>query len=861
MFFTNYHVLEVEGNNTNVLQTNTEYNVTGNETEIFLSELYDSELDNYYHIGFDSDFTIENESYYNEHLLFTKSVEGDDKYIQVEVYNNFNSFNVTYNNGNSTIKITFLADKENTDKNLRLVVKTEPTDILGKVIGFWNMNCVLSKDNSTGINADIEYIRLQKEIGNISDFFAAYDNIDTNNDNTFITEIKFNDGGENYQCGIYTLTINYENMIYTYEIDILEEDIDSNGSLLDMTEKSFSRTDCALPEGYYFNTIEEQYHSIYVDDSYSIKNTETISDERGSYVVLILNSSEFQSDFTPNDNRRFLSNIYFYSPDEILVDDTNLGDDDYITRNVVDTNTFSTSVWDTIGEIEDNGIITFVREVSCLQIGEQMLLYTQNSDNEIDENSAFCLIRITEGYKLKNDKFTYNMTVLERNNDDNKTTTEGEKIQEITKIEILDVGYNWTLDHVYTDNDEYKPYVYFMRTAKAQDDYPNFKALTNDSKGFEFSIIVISEQLMLKNLEISWVYEIGIRGVSEIPQDKEDFQNNTVLANDAWGTAFMENADYTDYDSNTGHGDTVNITYNDIIFYAPDSTEEDFSITNKNHIRILAADMLERYTNISAYQSPLPFKDQVLANWLNNMYGVTSGQTVIQTDDLTGYDPDNTIIIWDAMFISTDNFTQTDQDFHPLNFEVLVDDVDMTTNVSAITIKNSGSGYYPDSFLSTEITYLDSNDSNTSLSNGQGLEILIDEVYVKNTHGWLKQENNLYANIDANFIRNNYGMFSFTEKGTYKIKLQGVIKPTINNIQIPINNIFDIKIVLKNNTPISNTIFEQGSSIPQMFLISTEITIDDVSNSEEIGIYIRLQNNVKLDVINGTLLLTFERIY
>ena len=185
----------------------------------------------------------------------------------------------------------------------------------------------------------------------------------------------------------------------------------------------------------------------------------------------------------------------------------------------------------------------------------------------------------------------------------------------------------------------------------------------------------------------------------------------------------------------------------------------------------------------------------------------------------------------------------------------------MTTNVSAITIKNSGSGYYPDSFLSTEITYLDSNDSNTSLSNGQGLEILIDEVYVKNTHGWLKQENNLYANIDANFIRNNYGMFSFTEKGTYKIKLQGVIKPTINNIQIPINNIFDIKIVLKNNTPISNTIFEQGSSIPQMFLISTEITIDDVSNSEEIGIYIRLQNNVKLDVINGTLLLTFERIY
>ena len=757
MFFTNYHVLEVGGNNTNVLQTNTQYNVTGNETEIFLSELYDSELDNYYHISFDSDFTIENESYYNEHLLFTKSVNTNDRYIQVEVYNNFNSFNVSYNDGNSTIKITFLADKENTDKNLRLVVKTESTDILGKVIGFWNMNCVLSKDNSTGINADIEYIRLQKEIGNISDFFAAYDNIDTNNDNTFITEIKFNDGGENYQCGIYTLTINYENMIYTYEIDILEEDIDSDGSLLDMTEKSFSRTDCALPEGYYFNTIEEQYHSIYVDDSYSIKNTETISDERGSYVVLILNSSEFASDFTPEpaDNRRFLANIYFYSPDEILVDDTNLGDDDYITRSVQDTNTFSTSVWDTIGDIDEYDTITFVREVSCLQIGEQMLLYTLNSNNEIDENSAFCLIKITEGYKLKNDKFTYNMTAAERLDDGNKTTTEGEKIQEITKIEILDVGYNWTLDHVYTADEQYKPYVYFMRTAKAQDDYPNFKALTNDSTGFEFSIIVISEQLMLKNLEISFEQEVGVRGVYEVPPEKAEFQDNTILANHQWGQDFVNYADYmnsdTNFDANTVQSDytvaIVNITYNDIIFYAPDSTQGDFSITDKNHIRILAADMLQKYTNISGYELPLPFKDQVLANWLNNMYGTSSGQIVFQTDDLGDYDPDNTIIIWDAMYISTDNFTQTDQDFKPVNFEVLVDDVDMTTNVSAITIKNSGSGYYPDSFLSTEITYLDSNDSNTSLSNGQGLEILIDEVYVKNTHGWLKQENNLYAKV------------------------------------------------------------------------------------------------------------------
>ena len=82
----------------------------------------------------------------------------------------------------------------------------------------------------------------------------------------------------------------------------------------------------------------------------------------------------------------------------------------------------------------------------------------------------------------------------------------------------------------------------------------------------------------------------------------------------------------------------------------------------------------------------------------------------------------------------------------------------------------------------------------------------------------------------------------------------------MNNIPILIDNLFDIKIVLKNNSPISNTVFKQGSCIPQMFSITTQITIDDITNNEEIGIYLKLQNNVKLDIIDGTVLLTFKKI-
>ena len=54
-----------------------------------------------------------------------------------------------------------------------------------------------------------------------------------------------------------------------------------------MTNKRFSRLDCALPEGYYYNTIIEDLEALYVNDSYSIQDTSYISDVRGSYVVLI----------------------------------------------------------------------------------------------------------------------------------------------------------------------------------------------------------------------------------------------------------------------------------------------------------------------------------------------------------------------------------------------------------------------------------------------------------------------------------------------------------------------------------------------------------------------------------------------
>ena len=877
LFFTNYHVLEMKGNNLNALKSQTQYNVTSSDTELFLSELYVEDDDNYYLLSFSSDFTIENESSYSNSLSFTKQVSGDDYLLFVEVFSNFIDFTVNYDD--SSVKISFLPDKDNSDNTIRLVVKTDSSDILGKVIGFWNMSCVLSKENSSGINADIYQIRVQNELEDMSDFFATFNQVDTNNQNTLITEITFANGGENYECGIYKLTIIYEGRTYLYEIDILESDINSDGSLKDMTNKKFSRLDCALPEGYYYNTLIEDLNSVYINDYYSIQETNTISDIRGSYVVLIGAYGENaiykgEIDYYENENRSFRPGIYFYSPEEIAGEDSNsLNDtinytsnyDSYPIYNQIDTNIFVDSVWDTISDYDENGpdangvfssTITFVPENTCLEIGEEILLYTKNSAGTIDEDSAFCRIRIAEGLKLFSNKLTKSFTLAERASDSNKTTTDGEKIQEILRVELIDVGYNWKMEHLYS-NEGFRPSVYFLRTAKAQDDFSKFMDLTNDSIGFQFSILVISEQLMLKTLHMNWEGETitSSNSAGIINYDFNVNPGNVELQ-------ILHNASsHSDYDTNDSMADTLNyITLDDMIFYASDP-DVSIGTNNRDNIRLLAADMMTYISGLEADNLQLPLKDRLITQYLNERFS-SEPQKLFQNEtnfNDAGGSSEGNFLTWDTLLID-DNFPVDDNDYLPRDLQVYVAGVDRTSNVSNVTIRNGGSGYYPNSFLTTENPYMDSNDTNRSLSNGEGLEILIDEVFIKNTNGWLKQENNLYANIDANFIVNNYGMFSFSETGTFEITLQGVIKPTMNNIPISIDNLFDIKIVLKNNSPISNTVFKQGSCIPQMFSITTQITIDDISNNEEIGIYLKLQNNVKLDIIDGTVLLTFKKI-
>ena len=852
----------MQGNNSNALQSQTKYIVTSSDSELILSELYIENIDNYYLLSFPSEFTIENESSYSSYLSLTKQVDGDEHLLFIEVQSKFIDLTVNYDS--SSVKISFKADKENLDKTVRLVVKTDSSDILGKVIGFWNMNCVLSKENSSGINADIYQIRVQNEMEDMSDFFANFYQIDTNNTNTLITEITFADGGENYECGIYKLTIIYEGRTYLYEIDILEGDINEDGSLKDMTNKRFSRLDCALPEGYYYNTIIEDLEALYLNDSYSIQDTNYISDVRGSYVVLIgaygeNTSLQGELNYYENEVRSFKSGIYFYSPDEITGSDTNNtinysnSDESYPIYNQIDTNVFVQSVWDTISAHDTpdgNGTFstnyTFVPENTCLQIGEEILLYTKNSfTGSVDQDSAFCRVRIAEGIKLLDGKLTKYFSVSERN--ENKTTTEGEKIQEIIRVELIDVGYNWKMEHLYS-NEGFRPSVYFLRTAKAQDDFSKFLDLTNNSTGFQFSILVISEQLMIKNLDMKFDME----GMT-IYNSKGIFYNDFFLNPAQVNELILQNASY--YDTN----DPVQILLENLIFYASDPDVSIDSNNNKSNIRLLAADMMEYISGLEAENLQLPLKDRLITEYLNQRFS-SSPDSLFQNE--TNYENSSLspkYLIWDILFID-DNFPVENNEFLPRDLQVYIAGVEMTTDILNVTIRNGGSGYFPNSFLTTENQYQDSNDTNTSLSNGEGLEILIDEVFIKNTNGWLKQENNLYANIDANFIQNNYGMFSFSETGTYEIKLQGAIKPTMNNIPISIDNLFDIKIVLKNNSPISNTIFKQGSCIPQMFSISTEITINDISNNEEIGIYLKLQNNVKLDIIDGTVLLTFKKI-
>ena len=836
MFFTNYHVVQLEGNN-NIIDVLDTYNVSTNDVELFVSEIFNGD-NNYYTFHFDSEFTIENESLYSTHVNFSKETDTSGSetiyVLYLEIINNFSSINITYNNGNSSVKISYLPDFDNTERTLRLVVKTDTTDFLGRVIGSWNMNCVLSKENSSGTNAIIEQIRVENEVGFVSDFFAIYEQIDTNNENTIITEIKFSNGGENYECGIYLLTIIYEDRTYLYEIDILDSDIDSNGALLDMTNKTFSRKDCALAEGYYFNTFLTESEAVYINDLYKISDS---TNERGSYVCLIKATNEDTVDlkYDSEDNRSFQPDIYFYSPDEKIGYDSN--NSTYEILYAEDTNKFVDSVWSTISgagiTISSSRPITFVPEVDCVVIGDEFLLYTTNYDGDIDESSAFCRIRISEGVRLQDSKLTYLLTAAQVINPD-LTTETGTKIGIITNIEIIDVGYNWDSSHTF--NNDFKPSVYFLRFQRRQEDLDDFLSITNDSKGFEFSILTISEQIFMRDL------------IVKIDNDSDLYYELNPPFGVPEYTYFLDNADYSQENTND-----LEIHYNNVLFYAQDPTD---SINSTENIRILAGDLRQSISGKEYENLQIPDKDKILARFF---------QDHIELDSLY-YQNSESGIDYLSVKIGFEDCIEAfegddDADFKPRDLIISVTNVDLTTEVTDITIKNVGSGYYPNSFLTSQNISIDSNDTNMILSNGQDLEILIDEVYIKNTHGWLKQQNNLYASIDANFIQNNYGMFSLKETGTFKIKLQGVIKPTTDNISISVNNIFDIKIVLKNNTPISKTIFEQGSCFPQMFLISTEITIDDINNNEEIGIYIRLKDNVKLDVINGNLLLTFEKIY